>query len=292
MSVCNDDTPVWATGSVMIISSGNYLPGYCAGVIALYSTLFAVAVLTAVALMRMVCVNSKADVLGLHWQMLSLLPFLVCFYALQIVFFSEMKKSGAVQQGLMVSVIVFGTLAKTAIRTLILPLCLGLGITTPTLSKRTWLIIALLGLMYACFTAAYNILLFYLPPVEELTSTYAGWTTALNLCSTIVNVILWVYIWEALTDTMKRLKRERQFYKLKTFKRFRAALIAVLATAFALTVVALITWQRPWIKGVQYTWILQDGWVEVRKDEMRFCVSFYFILFFPFTGSPSFCPPF
>ncbi|GMI43653.1 hypothetical protein TrCOL_g2919 [Triparma columacea] len=261
--VCETEITVFGSGDIYIVDPvNNLLLNVFTSVVPSYSFLTVAAGLTWVALVYLVVKNSKKDILLLHYQMMALLPIVTISYALNAAMYSGYKSSGSRLRGIGVSSILFSVLGKTSVRTLVLPLCMGLGISTQTLSKRTWLVITGIGVTYAITEGAYEILDSTTTPVDMWSASYANWTVVLNFVSTGINVLLWVYSWEGLNGTIAKLTEERQHYKVKRFQSFKRFLMCLLLFAVVMTLVGMALWADPWLSGLFYGWFIQEGWSE------------------------------
>eukprot|EP00520_Triparma_pacifica_P010197 CAMPEP_0118651312 /NCGR_PEP_ID=MMETSP0785-20121206/10722_1 /TAXON_ID=91992 /ORGANISM="Bolidomonas pacifica, Strain CCMP 1866" /LENGTH=436 /DNA_ID=CAMNT_0006543763 /DNA_START=91 /DNA_END=1397 /DNA_ORIENTATION=- len=261
--ICDPSSSVFASGDIYVIDPQNdLLLGVFTGVVPCYAVLTAIAGATFLGLIGLIFTNNKKDILLLHYQFVLIIPCVTISYALNAAMYGSYMSTGLRQGELGVAKIVFSVAGKTAVRTLALPLCLGLGISTPTLSKRSWLVITAIGVGYAVAEGAYEILDSTSKPVDEWSDNYQNWTMVLNFVSTALNVLLWVYSWEGLNRTIAKLVDERQHHKVKRFKTFKRFLVLLLTFAVFMTLLGLALWAKPWLSGLFLGWFIQEGWSE------------------------------
>ena len=257
-------TVIIANGDISVRSGGNLLPGSYTGAPLFYtvSTVISCAflLLYSCSLYR----NSRSDILSVHSHFYVNACLLVIEALFQCIMYWDWNTHGVRNFGLKIATLVVSVSKRTALRFILLMLSLGLGISTPTLPKRTWLVICSLSLAYFVLS-----LVFLLDTNLDQKMGETGGrddstaTVLLQMLISLVNVIFYVYIFESLLLTIKALKDEKQNEKARTYVRLRSILTYAVVTAVGFTLLSVVDFFAPIEAFGPYVWFFDNAWVDL-----------------------------
>jgi len=206
--------------------------------------------------------NSTADRLSLHNHLLLLLMLLFIEALVYSALYFIWDRDGVRPHGLKMVALGFSVLKRTWMRFVLLTLSLGLGISTPTLPKRTWLVITVLSAAYFAASLSYFL-------VTTLDRNFGAeepepqGVLFLLLIINVLNVVFYVYIFEGLMNTIKALKAERQTEKCRSYLAFRRVLTASVVCAILFTIIEIVDYVSPIEALGGYVWFFDEDWVNV-----------------------------
>jgi hypothetical protein len=264
------------SGSLSITSNDSLLPGTQTDIDRFY---IAYTVLTALLLLSYAVTmqrNHTSDRLSLHSHMAALLCILFIESFCYTVLYSIWSDTGTRPNDFKLFCLVISVAKRTAIRFILITMCLGLGISTPTLHKQTWLVIILLSVAYFSSSLLYMFLTNLDAELSNGDDKNASGTIILQLFIAVVNIVMYVYIFEGLMQTIKTLKEDKQKEKCKSYLQFRKVLSVTVITAVIFTVVSIIDYFHPIEQVGGYVWFFDDNWVEVVYILLSAAVAFIF----------------
>ncbi|KAL3767507.1 hypothetical protein ACHAWU_000170 [Discostella pseudostelligera] len=140
--------------------------------------------------------------------------------------------------------VIVGVLKRAISRVLIVMLCLGWGVTCDSLGDKMKKVVAL-GLAYAGTSAARDVMAVLAITENEVLSTEAETelldvVALLSLATSIIDVIFYMWIFNALNGTMQYLEDMNQSRKLKRYLRLRLILLLSVLFAIVWTVFGMV----------------------------------------------------
>lgn len=140
--------------------------------------------------------------------------------------------------------VVVGVLKRALSRCLVVMLCLGWGVTCDDLGDRTTRVTAL-GVAYAGTSAARDVMTVLAITENEVLSTQTEndiWdaVTILTFVTAFIDVSFYMWIFDALSGTMKYLEEMNQARKLKRYLRLRMILLISVLFALVWTVFGIV----------------------------------------------------
>ena len=162
--------------------------------------------------------------------------------------------------------VIVGTLKRAISRSLVVMLCLGWGVTCDTLGSKFKKVV-LLGVVYAGTSAARDVMTVLAITENEILSVdeeteILDVVTILTFCTALIDVIFYLWIFDALNGTMQYLESMNQAMKLKRYLRLRLILLISVLFAIVWTVFGIVDSynEQRMVTEEENGWVLNAIW--------------------------------
>ena len=162
--------------------------------------------------------------------------------------------------------VIVGTLKRAISRVLVVMLCLGWGVTCDTLGAKFKKVV-LLGIVYAGTSAARDVMTVLAITENEILSVdeeteILDVVTILTFCTALIDVIFYLWIFDALNGTMQYLESMNQAMKLKRYLRLRLILLISVLFAIVWTVFGIVDSynEQRMVTEEENGWVLNAIW--------------------------------
>eukprot|EP00956_Cyclotella_meneghiniana_P018123 scaffold29938_cov70-Cyclotella_meneghiniana.AAC.2 len=162
--------------------------------------------------------------------------------------------------------VVVGTLKRAISRCLVVMLCLGWGVTCDTLGSK-FKTIVMLGVIYAGLSATRDVMTVLAITENEILSVseeteILDVVTILTFCTSLLDVIFYLWIFRALSQTMEYLESMNQAIKLKRYLRLRLILLISVLFAFLWTMFGIVDSynEQRMVTEEENGWVLNAVW--------------------------------
>lgn len=241
-------------GQTVWMNPFGYLPGELYGMMPFFGVL-ACLYFVLLVVWLVLCLVNRRELMWLQLWISVVIGLGALETAIKFGDFLGWNAEGMRNTGLLASGLVFGVTKRALSRVLVLMVSLGYGVVKPSLGNA-WARIALLGAAYFMLTMVYDMLT-NLPASNKLVGepAFLDSMTMLVLMSSLVDVIFYMWILQALVQTIQYLDMRKQTVKLQLFRRFRVVLVisVIFSVAWAIyTMVASVEgyfakhWKSQW----------------------------------------------
>jgi hypothetical protein len=162
--------------------------------------------------------------------------------------------------------VVVGTLKRAISRCLVVMLCLGWGVTCDTLGEKFKKVVVL-GIVYAGTSAARDVMTVLAITENEILTVneeteLLDVVTILTFGTALVDVIFYLWIFDALNGTMQYLESMNQVMKLKRYLRLRLILLISVLFAILWTVFGIVDSynEQRMVTEEENGWVLNAVW--------------------------------